>query len=138
MDQKIRTLYLSLFLFTLAISPYVLAINTIATGFKVLNSTTLEIDAHGTCARITNSSGSDHLVATKTAAEWSSFRSGLPSGLTTAACSAPACGGTLVGGYCWYLGAPDVAIQSAPVTEGITLQPKTLPARGDQVLIAYS
>lgn len=65
------------------------SIDTVSEGFKVLSGSTVAIDAHGTCQQVSNASGVDQFVATKTSAEWSSFRSNLPSGMSLGSCSTP-------------------------------------------------
>jgi len=63
------------------------AIDKVAEGFRVNNSTIKRIDAHGRCRDVNNTSGSDHFVSTKTPAEWYSFLSLTPSGVnSTTAC----------------------------------------------------
>lgn len=85
------------------------AINTVAEGFKVDNGATVEINAHGTCKTVTDSSGHDQFVATKTSAEWTSFLAHLPSGMTVGSCAvdcingSPSPGDTCIGGAI-YLG----------------------------------
>lgn len=63
------------------------AINTVDTGYQVLDGTTVQIDAHGTCKKVTNSTANDYFVPTKTSTEWSTFRSNLPTNVTLAACA---------------------------------------------------
>lgn len=74
--------------------------HTIATG------ATTDITEWSTCKRVTNGHASSLsiFVPTKTSAEWTSFFTYPPAGVTIATCP-PACGGTSVGGYCWYFGA---------------------------------
>lgn len=70
--------------FPLAVS----AINTTSSGFRVNNGdTNTTIDAWGTCQKVTNTSGKNYFVPTKTSAEWLAFRSHLPSGVTLSSCS---------------------------------------------------
>lgn len=57
-----------------------------ANSHTVNNGATKTIDEHGVCKKITNGSGSSIMVPTKAAAEWSSFRSNLPAGVTKASC----------------------------------------------------
>jgi hypothetical protein len=57
-----------------------------STGFKVLNGNSLNISAHSTSCDVLNSSGADQFVATKSSAEWLSFRNSPPTGLTTSNC----------------------------------------------------
>lgn len=45
-----------------------------------------DIDEHGTCKKITNNAAGNIMVPTKSAAEWSSFRSNLPPGVTQTDC----------------------------------------------------
>lgn len=78
-----------IYTFILLISNQVLAIDTVPTGFRLTNSGAASIDAHGTCYMVTNSSGRDHFVATKTSAEWNSFSSNLPTGFALSSCASP-------------------------------------------------
>ena len=73
-------------------------------SYTVTNGQTLEITAHSVCKRVANSSGQSLYVPTIAAAEWSSFYNTSHTGVTITTCP-PACGGTSVGGYCWYFGA---------------------------------
>lgn len=74
-----------------------------ANSYKINSGSSADIDEFGVCAKITNNhaSGKAIFVPTKTSAEWSTFRSNKPSGVTSNIC----CAGEIVGGYCWYLGA---------------------------------
>ncbi len=58
-----------------------------ADSHTVTNGAAPEIDEHGTCNKVTNSSGQSVMVPTKTTAEWSSFRSNPPSGISLASCA---------------------------------------------------
>ena len=71
--------------FLISISSF--AINTVATGFRINNGLTVEIDAHGVCQNVTNSSGFDQFISTKTASEWTSFRANLPTNVTLGVCA---------------------------------------------------
>lgn len=66
----------------------VYAINTVATGFQV-NATAKIIDAHGTCHNVSTTDGSTQFVATKTSAEWASFRNNTPAGVSLGSCYTP-------------------------------------------------
>ena len=72
-------------------------------GTPIPSGQTVTIDQHGECRKVTNPGSGTRMVFTGTAAEWTSFRDN-PNEVTMAACSSP-CGGTSVGGYCWYRGA---------------------------------
>ena len=54
------------------------AIDTVATGFKVLIGNTAMIDAYSICKRITNNRSNDLFVPTATSNEWLQFRNNLP------------------------------------------------------------
>lgn len=56
----------------------IFAIDTCSEGYKINQSQTKEIDCQGICKEVTNNCGSDIFVPTKTAAEWSDFRSNKP------------------------------------------------------------
>lgn len=71
---------------------------------------TKTIDAHGVCKKVTNTGGASFPVFFNTAAEWTAFRNNKPGNASLAECG-PTCGGTLVGGYCWY---------SNPFDSGVT------------------
>lgn len=71
-------------------------------GTAIPSGATVTIDAHGICKKVTNPGSGTRMVFAGSADEWANFRSN-PNGLTMNEC-APACGGKLVGGYCWYLG----------------------------------
>lgn|GEM_PF-5540349 len=67
----------------------VYAINTVATGYKITPGSSAAIDAHGVCNVVNNNSSSTYFVPTKTATEWSYFRSYLPSGVSLGSCCVP-------------------------------------------------
>lgn len=75
-------------LLALLISPYALAINTIATGFQVLPNEIKTIVAHGVCKKVWNNGTADHFIATKTSMEWTNFYVNTPTDLTVRDCSA--------------------------------------------------
>jgi hypothetical protein len=57
-----------------------------ADSYAVGPGATVSINEQGACANVTNYNGSSIFVATRSAAEWSSFRSHLPPGVGAAAC----------------------------------------------------
>jgi hypothetical protein len=61
--------------------------------WKVDHAATLEIDAHDTCKEITNNhaSGQPMMVPTGSSAQWSTFLSNLPAGVTADDCSGGGC-----------------------------------------------
>lgn len=59
------------------------SISYAANSHTIANGASKQIDEHGTCKKITNSSGKSVMVPTKSPAEWSSFRSSLPNGGVT-------------------------------------------------------
>jgi hypothetical protein len=65
------------------------AIDTVAEGFRVNQGSSKTVDAHGVCRLVTNSSGYDHFISTKTSGEWSGFLGAIPSGVTAPACAVP-------------------------------------------------
>jgi len=65
------------------------AINTEATGYQVVNgaaAVTINPSHSSSCRLVSNSSGKDQFVATKTATEWASFLAHVPSGMTATPC----------------------------------------------------
>ena len=81
-------------------SSNILAINTVPTGYKVLDGNDVEIDAHGSCFVVTNTSGKDHFVSTKTLGEWSNFQANTPVGLSLVSCASDPCSGKSIGESC--------------------------------------
>ncbi|WP_413568288.1 fibrinogen-like YCDxxxxGGGW domain-containing protein [Bdellovibrio sp. HCB117] len=64
-----------------------MGIDTVDSGFKVVHGTTKAIYAHGVCKKVVNAHAtSDYFVATKTAAEWTSFRSATIPSVTIQSC----------------------------------------------------
>ena len=61
-------------------------LNSCNTGWQINNGSNRSINCHGTCNKVTNTIGKSQFVSTKTSAEWSSFRSNLPSGLVLSSC----------------------------------------------------
>lgn len=64
------------------------AIDTEATGYRLLSGGSLVLNpSHSSSCRVlTNTSGSNQFVATKTAAEWASFIASPPTGVSASAC----------------------------------------------------
>ena len=54
--------------------------------YRVVTGTTEEISAHGVCKAVTNSTGKDIMVPTKTSTEWSNFRAATITGVSLADC----------------------------------------------------
>jgi hypothetical protein len=63
------------------------ALNTVATGYRVINATTPRIDAAGKCRDVNNISGNDIFIGTRTQPEWWSFIAAPPTNVTPAVCS---------------------------------------------------
>ena len=60
----------------------ILAINTVATGFRVIaGGAIMEIDAQTFCRNVDNNRAEDIFVPTKTANEWTEFRTNYPAGV---------------------------------------------------------
>ncbi len=75
-------------LFILTAAPILLALNTQGTGHRVDRSTTKAINAHNVCKKVVNANATkDFFVPTKSAAEWTAFRSNLPAGVTLGNCT---------------------------------------------------
>lgn len=70
-----------------AASVVTFALDTVSTGYRVNNGNTARVDAWGKCRDVTNSSGADHFLATKTQGEWWSFLTNTPTGLSSSICS---------------------------------------------------
>lgn len=62
------------------------AIGNWSTWFRANNNTTITVNAHGVCQKVTNSSGINYFIPTKSASEWSSFRSNRPSWMNIWVC----------------------------------------------------
>ena len=58
-----------------------------ATSYRVNDGTNQDIDEHGTCQKVDNSTGGDIFIPTNTSAEWTAFRGNGPAGVTYSACS---------------------------------------------------
>lgn len=58
------------------------AIDTPASGYKSVSGIVSYVYANNSCHTVLNSSGNSYFVPTKTLAEWTSFTSGLPAGVT--------------------------------------------------------
>lgn len=61
--------------------------NSIAQTAAVANGQTVTIDAHGVCQKVTNNGGPTTMVPYRSAAEWSSFRTGRAGHMALAACT---------------------------------------------------
>lgn len=57
-----------------------------ADSYQVNNGATVTIDEHGVCQKVTNNIGSHLFVPTKTATEWSTFRSNKPNSVSLGGC----------------------------------------------------
>ena len=75
----------TVFLFISAITVY--ALNTWATGYRVNTETKdVLVGASQACHKVTNTSSNSYFIPTKTTAEWDSFASHLPSGVSIGSC----------------------------------------------------
>lgn len=79
-------------------------------GYSINFSQTMAVDRHGVCQQVTNHhpSGQTIFVPTRTAAEWTSFRSHHPAGVSFATCEPAECssvGQSYQGGKCAETGA---------------------------------
>jgi len=73
----------------LSIPLLVLALNTWDTGYRVNTgdgAQKIYIDSSNTCKEVTNNSGKDIFVPTKTAVEWNAFNTNKPSGISVSDC----------------------------------------------------
>lgn len=73
-------------------------------GYTASQGTPVSITGpDGVCKKVTNNSGTglSEYIPMASTAEWQSFYTNPPAGVTIAAC-APACSGVSVGGFCWY------------------------------------
>ena len=67
--------------------------------YKVTTGSTEQINKHGVCKDVTNATGKDIMIPTRTSAEWTSFQSNLPGGVSLADCDL--CPGvTTIGHFC--------------------------------------
>lgn len=74
--------------FILITAPLLLALNTQDTGHRVNRSTSKAINAHNVCKKVINADAAkDFFVPTKTATEWTAFRSNLPANVTLGNCT---------------------------------------------------
>lgn len=65
------------------------AIDTESTGYRVVNgaaAVTIAPSHSSSCREVTNTSGTDQFVSTKTATEWANFLANVPTGMSVAAC----------------------------------------------------
>lgn len=88
-------IFLGIFLFVLSGAVYIFytmaVIGTWDAGYRVNTGAgpqDITINVGGTCQRITNTSGKDYFIPTKTTAEWNAFNANLPSGVATSSCQA--------------------------------------------------
>lgn len=94
--KKILILWICIIIITLT-AGVVYALDSWNTGFRVNNGgtgTIIDLASHSDaacreCKKVIDASGKDIFIGTKTCAEWNSFKSNLPSGVTIAACAAP-------------------------------------------------
>lgn len=61
-------------------------LNTVSTGYRLNNGGNVRIDAWGKCRDVSNASGVDQFIATRTQGEWWSFITNTPAGLTDTVC----------------------------------------------------
>jgi hypothetical protein len=109
---------LSIVLFGCAVALAVINENT-GIPYGATQSITGPTAGGGTlCKMVTNNSptGKQLYVPGSTAAEWDNFVAQTPTGVVLSNC----CSGTLVGGYCWYLGASGQSCDTACSTHGGT------------------
>jgi len=82
-----RPFLIVLFLIVLIIPIATWAINSLNEGWRVVNGAgATTINVHSDCQTVTNTSGTDVFVPTKTDAEWQAFQSHLPTGVTASGC----------------------------------------------------
>lgn len=78
-----RLIALPILLFTGTLA---FGLDTVSTGYRLNNGGNVRIDAWGKCRDVTNASGGDHFIATRTQPEWWSFITNTPTGLTDTIC----------------------------------------------------
>jgi hypothetical protein len=85
-------------------------------NYTVNSGANQNITAHAECRKVTNNSATNATVyvPTQTAAEWQSFYTNPPAGVTVGSC----CAGVSVGGYCWYMGSSGQSCTSVCATRG--------------------
>lgn len=59
---------------------------TAADRYRLNNGQVATVDEHGVCHEVTNGSGNDVLIPTRTADEWTRFRTYKPAGVSLASC----------------------------------------------------
>jgi|GEM_PF-1638847 len=97
MERKSIPLTFFLLLTVIILVPtFVLAINSLMEGYKLLPQTTITINAWKDCKRVTNASRNvTYFVPTASAPEWAAFQAHLPPDVSTSACGGctPDCAG---------------------------------------------
>ncbi len=77
------------------------------------------------CKNVMNATGNTLFIPANTLGEWQAFVNATIPGVTKGSCAghlpdppAPSCGGILVGGFCWYQGAPGQSCTAACASHG--------------------
>ena len=86
--KNLNRKYIFVLVFCSLFGPVINAINTVPTGFKVVQDQLQTIVAHGVCKKVWNSGASPQFIATKTFLEWSSFYSNIPTDIVVRDCMA--------------------------------------------------
>jgi hypothetical protein len=84
LKQKTLTLLIILFVFLCVSTAY--AINTISEGYRVDLSESKQVNSPSICRNISNTTGNAYFIPTRADAEFSSFLTYLPSGVTAESC----------------------------------------------------
>lgn len=89
-------------------------------GYHIDTGANATITAHSVSKKVTNNhvSGLTIYVPLNSSTEWSTFVAGPPSGVLVE--DVVTCGGTTVGGYCWYYGAAGDSCDTVCSTHGGT------------------
>lgn len=98
-----KTMKFIILLILLVVPELSFALNTVATGYQIpTGGSPVTINAHGVCRVVRNNRSEAVFVPTKTASEWTSFRSNPLPSMTLANC----CLGFSYAGFCYHRGAP--------------------------------
>lgn len=96
LSKKVNIILAAALVFVASAPLVIYAIDTVATGWRLEDSTvrSIEIDAHGVCHGVWNDSGTtDYFVPTKNSADWLAFRTNSPGDVTLYGCPVTDCVG---------------------------------------------
>lgn len=79
--------YLQIPVLAIAVIFFGAALLRAATTYRITAGSSPQVTEHSTCKKVTNSTGNDVFIPTRTVAEWNSFINNPPSGVTVASCT---------------------------------------------------